>query len=137
MQCVREIEMHQANQQNLSQSLPNHVSSEDQLFMCLPVHNPGQAHMMEQQLDSLSNAMTDMCVEEVKFRKVFKQEIIQHSRIHQIQAICPPILTARPLRGVTLYILQLLQHFHFNLSFKTHISSKCSTNSILSNNNNG
>eukprot|EP00090_Calanus_glacialis_P022577 TRINITY_DN3483_c0_g1_i1.p1 TRINITY_DN3483_c0_g1~~TRINITY_DN3483_c0_g1_i1.p1 ORF type:complete len:211 (-),score=66.56 TRINITY_DN3483_c0_g1_i1:75-707(-) len=64
MQCVREIEMHQANQQNLSQSLPNHVSSEDQLFMCLPVHNPGQAHMMEQQLDSLATAMTDMCVEE-------------------------------------------------------------------------
>eukprot|EP00091_Calanus_sinicus_P009578 TRINITY_DN2237_c0_g1_i1.p1 TRINITY_DN2237_c0_g1~~TRINITY_DN2237_c0_g1_i1.p1 ORF type:complete len:185 (+),score=38.43 TRINITY_DN2237_c0_g1_i1:638-1192(+) len=64
MQCVREIEMHQANQQNLSQSLPNHISSEDQLFMCLPVHNPGQANMMEQQLDSLATAMTDMCVEE-------------------------------------------------------------------------
>ena len=137
MQCVREIEMHQANQQNLSQSLPNHVSSEDQLFMCLPVHNPGQAHMMEQQLDSLATAMTDMCVEEVMFRKHFEQEIIQYSRIHQNPAICPPILTARQLRGVTRSIWQLLQHFPFNLSCKTNSSSKCFTNSILSNNNNG
>merc|ERR1711892_1288189 len=48
----------------LSQSLPVQFSSEDSLFMALPAHNPGQADMMDHQLDSLASAMTDMCVEE-------------------------------------------------------------------------
>jgi len=54
MQCVRERE---ANPMNLSQSLPTQMSSSEP--------NLSQSNMMEQQLDNLADAMTDMCVEEV------------------------------------------------------------------------
>merc|ERR1712106_788664 len=64
MQCIREREMKLMAESTLSQSLPVQFSSEDSLFMALPAHNPGQANMMDHQLDSLASAMTDMCVEE-------------------------------------------------------------------------
>eukprot|EP00092_Neocalanus_flemingeri_P100837 GFUD01128835.1.p1 GENE.GFUD01128835.1~~GFUD01128835.1.p1 ORF type:complete len:208 (+),score=59.93 GFUD01128835.1:93-716(+) len=71
MQCVREREMrqmHQMNemdqgeQMNHSQSLPTMLSSEDRLFLSTPALKPGHGHMLEQDLTSLTSAMTDMSV---------------------------------------------------------------------------
>ena len=52
MQCAREREIKLMSESSLSQSLG--------------VHQPGQVNMMEQQLDTLTSAMTDMCMEEVR-----------------------------------------------------------------------
>ena len=102
MQCVREREMRhihemnqmnemnqmeQGEQMNLSQSLPTNLSSEDRLFMSIPVLRPGHGHMLEQDLASLTSAMTDMsvCMEEVStckniftlFTFIIKQDPMQ------------------------------------------------------------
>merc|ERR1739842_228552 len=56
MQCAREREIKLMSGSSLSQSLPPVHS--------FGVHQPGQVNMMEQQLDTLTSAMKDMCMQE-------------------------------------------------------------------------
>jgi len=58
MQCVRARELQLMNQTSLSQSLPGVP------FILPPVNNIVQADMVDQQVDGLASAMTDMCMDE-------------------------------------------------------------------------
>jgi len=64
MQCVREREIKLMNQSSLSQSLPVHLASDGSPFLSAPVLSPCQADMMDKQVDTLTSAMIDMCMEE-------------------------------------------------------------------------
>lgn len=64
MQCVRARELQLMNQTSLSQSLPGHLTSEGVPFILPPVNNLLQADMLDQQVDGLASAMTDMCMDE-------------------------------------------------------------------------
>merc|ERR1712013_669943 len=64
MQCVREREIKLMNQSSLSQSLPVHLASDGSPFLSPPVLSPCQADMMDKQVDTLTSAMIDMCMEE-------------------------------------------------------------------------
>jgi len=52
------------NQSSLSQSLPVHLASDGSPFLSPPVLSPCQADMMDKQVDTLTSAMIDMCMEE-------------------------------------------------------------------------
>merc|ERR1711970_1401654 len=64
MQCVREREIQLMTQSSLSQSLPVHIVIDSSSLLTTPVLPPSQANMMDQQVDGLTSAMTDMCMEE-------------------------------------------------------------------------
>merc|ERR1712002_453510 len=64
MQCVRERELQLMNQSSLSQSLPVHLTSDGSPFLPAPVLPPCQADMVDKQVDTLTSAMIDMCMEE-------------------------------------------------------------------------
>jgi len=64
MQCVREREIQLMTQSSLSQSLPVHLGIDGSPFLSTPVPPPGQAIIMDHQVDGLTSAMTDMCMEE-------------------------------------------------------------------------